>query len=617
MAHSGRMYTWLQRFSPSTASRHFSSGHLSEQSLRLSRRGSSEELAAEIEAVKRSLAAHAHLSKSPTDTDTHTKIEESPLDASPQFFSRKGSPEDLAAEIAAAKQHLALGRAEPQNGMLSPIEQRMFVITSNELELPSDEAIMSEPSATPPTSIEQLRALEEQTLRELSEAQAILAEQEVAHERVLRDVEQAEQKFAPLRATFEQKRKDREAAERRLAEVSLFTEQGLKKVKEFEQRLGEFMSAEEYAKRSRAGAESRVAEIREEIKRLTAELAGCEEAAARERLAEEHAATERAAAEQRLEKERVAAQPCLEEQKQAEEFLSEDRETEKSAAAMCEEAQAFYETICAALQKAEDERRAAEAAVMHLQAVAKNAARERVKIEKQIEEAAAAKERAEIERQLTEMRAAEEKAARERAAIEQRLLQLRATQERAAKERAAIEGGDVGASGSSSANGKLAQRRAEEVAETAEPVERPPARAEKQTPAAPELASRKSVTSKPPQISTPVPSKPSISAKIDSTTFVPPPTASEQAAAAAAAEAKADASDSPGNLAETLRRAAEEQRAAAREFQTRQGAQRTQPILGVFGRKKTEPQPAAEETEPQLSIAERIARDFGNMEEDQ
>jgi hypothetical protein len=603
MPENDRVLTWLQRMKNATRT---PARDFSDRPLQLSRIGSSEDLAAEIAATKLHLVSR---------TDAQ------PIALFPSLAEASERTELQTDAHGRSPWNHAGGSRE----MISPAEHEASARPLNEPVFPGNEVPMSEPAAA--FSLSEFRAAEEQARQDYAQAQAMLEQTEASHNQSLLETEQAERRIAQLLSSAEQKRKDREAAERRLAEVALATEQGLKKLTEFENRLAEFNAAEEFAARSRAMAESRVSEIRDEIKRLTAELSQCEERSAKERLAEEHAATERAAAEQRLEKERIASQPIIEEHEQAQAFLQEDRDAEDAAIIAYNEQQEGLATLFAMLQQTEQEHQAAASAVMQAQAIYNRALRERSRAEKQAEEVAAAQARAEIEQQLAGLRAAEERAAAERASAERKLAELRAAQDRMAQERAALEQVDElpkpASNGRSSSTvmptgaaplvapegteeellehypPELAFYEESPVAQTAlqeQPLEEQRTEQPEEDAAVSALSAR----------------KPSISTKIGANRPAPgrPPVA-PPAPQASVSEEEPLAEEQPNDLAEALRRAAEEQRAAARELQTQPSGQPGS-IFGVFGRKKAEPPPEATGETP-LSISERIARDFGNL----
>ncbi len=250
----------------------------------------------------------------------------------------------------------------------------------------------------------------------------------------------AKRTLEDVTAAFTRSSRDSQQADRRLAELRASEESTLRKFTEASEAAAQFKAAEEFTGRARGQAEEHLTRLREQIAALTAEVAVAEQRAAEERSAEERAARERAAAEHKaLELQNILERISME-RATYEEQISEQHRVRDEADAKIAAAQARFDEVAPKYDLARAQRESAQALVAQQRELEMNLASEHARASLELQTFIEEQERRAINQRLSALIEAEEAAARELAEAEAKLQALRDEQERATKERVSLEG---------------------------------------------------------------------------------------------------------------------------------------------------------------------------------
>jgi hypothetical protein len=240
-------------------------------------------------------------------------------------------------------------------------------------------------------------------------------------------------------AAFTRSNRDTQQADRRFAELRQSEESTRRKFLEASEAAAQFKAAEEFTGRARSQAEDHLVHLREQIAALTAEVAVAEQRAAEERSAEERASRERAAAEHKaVELQRVLDRIVME-RATYEEQISEQHRLRDEADQKIAAAQARFDAIAPKYAEVRTVRERAQAAVDRERTNEAQVVAEHSRALSELNAFNEELERTSLNARLSALIEAEEAAARELAEMEAKLNALRGEQERAASERVTLE----------------------------------------------------------------------------------------------------------------------------------------------------------------------------------
>ena len=278
---------------------------------------------------------------------------------------------------------------------------------------------------------------EAKAAREAAEAELAGVNQQTAA--IEAEFSTAKRTLEDVTAAFSRSSRDTQQADRRLSELRLAEESTRRKFTEASEAAAQFKAAEEYTGRARSQAEERLAQLREQIAMLTAEVAVSEQRAAEERAAEERAARERATAEHKAaELERVLDRVTME-LATYEEQISEQHRVRDEADSKIAAAQARLDAVTPQYEAARAQRDAAMAAVTQQREIEMNRLAEHDRAVRELQAIAEEHERNLINDRLSALIEAEQAAARELADAEAKLQLLREEQDRAMQARVSLE----------------------------------------------------------------------------------------------------------------------------------------------------------------------------------